>query len=114
MGTHPIFESDFDCLTVYFRMSKHVTSEKRRKSKNTGDKNKKRKKNKFTYSQPVKHHYKRTVQLDIRIKPHASQLGVQTKPNTLRPGQTIFRKSISSEICEENTVRDLQVTVHNE
>merc|ERR1712062_751207 len=21
MGTHPIFESDFDCLTVYFRMN---------------------------------------------------------------------------------------------
>merc|ERR1711962_619940 len=24
MGTHPIFESDFDCLTVYFRMSKNI------------------------------------------------------------------------------------------
>merc|ERR1712035_264249 len=113
MGTHPIFESDFDCLTDYFRMSNSKSSKKREKCKNTGDK-KQRKKKRFSYSQPVKHHYKRTVQIDIRIKPHASQLGVQTKPNTLRPGQTIFRKSISSEICEENTVRDLQVTVHNE
>merc|ERR1712131_103510 len=107
MGTHPIFESDFDCLTVYFRMSKHVTSEKRRKSKNTGDKNKKRKKNKFTYSKPVKHHYKRTVQLDIKIKPHASQ----TKPNIDRAGQVFFREFIADEISKQNSeyVRDLQV-----
>ena len=34
-------------------------------------------KKRFCYSQPVKHHYKRTVQIDIRIKPYASQLGVQ-------------------------------------
>lgn len=84
-------------------MSKHVTSKKREKSKKIGiayrviesngcstlpicswlyflgDKSKKRKKNKFTYSQPVKYHYKRTVQLDIRIKPHATQLGVQSR-----------------------------------
>ena len=88
-------------------MSQHVDSKKRKKFKNTGityslydiestdktvaqpwrfaanifsgDKNKKRKKNKFTYSKPVKHHYKRTVQLDIRIKPHATKLGVQRR-----------------------------------
>ena len=85
-------------------MFQHVDSKKRKKSKNTGttfiestdktvaqswrfaagiffsgDKNKKRNKKKFTYSKPVKHHYKRTVQLDIRIKPHATKLGVQSR-----------------------------------
>lgn len=96
-------------------MSQHVDSKKRKKFKNTGDKNKKRKKNKFTYSKPVKHHYKRTVQLDIRIKPHATKLGVQTKRNIERPGQVFFRESISNEISKANCeyVRDLQVTVDN-
>merc|ERR1712212_546594 len=119
MGTHPIFESDFDCLTV--RMSKQK-SKKSRKDRNKNkerfekhgpkDRTKKIQKT-FVYSKPIRYNYKRSVQYEIKVHPDATHLGIQTRKNVIRYPTKRDVISTRFRIHEYRSINNLEVTVDN-